>query len=420
MTFNARTSRNSGDMILIVEDSPTQAEQLCYILEKHDYQVTVARNGNAALAMIKEVRPTLIISDILMPEMDGYELCRRIKALDDCRDIPVILLTSLSDPRAVIKGLECGADNFITKPYEEEYLVFQLSYLLANRYQSGERGGLPELKISLAGQEYGIRSDRRQILDLLLSTYEAAVRKNNELIRARNELNEMNEKLKTAIQDLEAFNYTVSHDLRQPLNYIGMASQAIKQLSDDKLDEESKECLNLVVDGVQQMSNLIETLFRFSNSAHSEMHLKMVDLSINARIIAANLRTTRPERQVTFKIAEGLMAYGDSGLLYVVLENLLGNAWKYTGEQKQAVIEFGSIENNGTTAFFVRDNGPGFDMADAEKIFVPFKRLPGMAKFKGHGIGLATVERIIRRHGGRVWAEGQPASGAVFYFALNP
>ncbi|MBC8017826.1 MAG: response regulator [Verrucomicrobia bacterium] len=407
-------------MILIVEDSPTQAEQLRFILEKNHYCVSVARNGKEALAMMNQVQPGLIISDIVMPEMDGYELCRRIKDHDEVCNIRIILLTSLSDPLDVIRGLECGADNFITKPYNEEYLISRIGYLLGNRYEPQDCASLPELKITFEGKEFGITSSRNQILDLLLSTYETAILKNKELIRTRNELNERNEQLKNAVHDLEAFNYTVSHDLRQPLNYIGMASQAIKQLSDDKLDEESKECLNLVVNGVKQMSDLIETLFRFSNSAHSEMHQKMVDLSINARIIAANLKTTEPERQVSFKIAEGLMAYGDSGLLYVVLENLLGNAWKYTGEQRQAVIEFGSVEYNGTTAFFVRDNGPGFDMADAEKIFIPFKRLSGMARFKGHGVGLATVERIIRRHDGKVWAEGQPGSGAVFYFSLNP
>ena len=420
MTFNARTSENSGDMILIVEDSLTQAEQLCYILEKHDYQVMVACNGNAALEMIKETRPTLIISDILMPEMDGYELCRRIKSLDDCRDIPVILLTCLSDPRDVIKGLECGADNFITKPYNEEYLLSRITDILASRHHTQENRALPGLEITFGCQKYLVTSNRRQILDLLLSTYEAAIRKNNELISARDELSELNEQLKTANQDLEAFNYTVSHDLRQPLNTISSACQLIELLGGDKIDEESKRCLKMANEGVKQMSNLITTLLRFSHSAHSELHRKMVDLGIIARVVAANLGTTEPGRQVTFIIAEGLMANCDPELLMLLMENLLGNAWKYTSAQRQAVIELVSTEIDGKTVFFVRDDGPGFSMADAEKLFAPFKRLPGTVEFKGHGIGLATVERIIRRHDGKVWAEGEPGKGATFYFTLHP
>jgi signal transduction histidine kinase len=129
---------------------------------------------------------------------------------------------------------------------------------------------------------------------------------------------------------------------------------------------------------------------------------------------------TEPERQVTFRIAEGLTAIGDPELLYIVLDNLIGNAWKYTGRQKQAVIDLGSTEHNGTTTYFVRDNGPGFSMADAEKLFIPFNRLPGTAEFIGHGIGLATVDRIIRRHNGKLWAEAVPGSGATFYFTLHP
>jgi two-component system, sensor histidine kinase and response regulator len=355
-----------------------------------------------------------------MPEMDGYELCRHIKTRDDCRNVPVILLTSLVDPQDVIRGLACGADNFFTKPYNEEYLLSRVSDMLANRHHDQENHALPGLEITFGCQTYLITSSRRQILDLLLSTYEAAIRKNNELVSARDELSELNEQLKSANQEMKAFNYTVSHDLCQPLNNIIVACQAIEILNRDILDGESKELLKVAIDGVSRMGDLISTLLRFSHSAHSELHRVMVDLGKIARVTAADLRLTEPERQVTFKIAEGVMANGDPELLKVVLENLIGNAWKYTGGQRQALIEFGSAENNGTTVFFVRDNGPGFSMADAEELFVPFKRLPGMTGFKGHGIGLATVERIIRRHDGKVWAEGQPGSGAVFYFTLNP
>jgi len=414
------TGGNSGELILVVEDSPTQAAQLRYMLEKHHYRVAVAGNAGEAMAMIAAQLPALVISDIVMPEMDGYELCRHIKTRDDCRNVPVILLTSLVDPRDVIKGLECGADNFITKPYNEEHLLSRVSDMLANSHHDQENHAQPGLEITFGCQKYLITSNRRQILDLLLSTYESAIRKNNELINARDELGALNSQLTAANQELAAFNYTVSHDLRQPLNTISSACQVIELLSGDKLDEECKRYIKMAHDGVKQMSDLISTLLRFAQSAHGELHRKMVDLGTIARVIAANLRMTELGRQVTFMIAEGLMANCDPVLLTLVLENLLGNAWKYTSAQMQAVIELGSAEIDGKAVFFVRDNGPGFSMADAEKLFIPFKRLPGTAEFKGLGIGLATVERIIRRHDGKVWAEGEPGRGATFYFTLHP
>lgn len=225
--------------------------------------------------------------------------------------------------------------------------------------------------------------------------------------------------LESTNEELAAFNYTVSHDLRQPLNNIGTACQVIDIMSGDKLDDEEKKCIKIAIDGVMHMSDLIGTLLKFSNSAHSILHLEKVDLTNIAKIISAQLRLTDPERNVTFIIAEEVKANGDSELLNVVLENLLNNAWKYTGAQQQTIIEFGSTEKEGTPVYFLKDNGHGFGMVDAEKLFIPFKRLSGTIEYSGHGIGLATVERIIRRHQGRVWAEGEPGKGATFYFTLG-
>jgi light-regulated signal transduction histidine kinase (bacteriophytochrome) len=148
------------------------------------------------------------------------------------------------------------------------------------------------------------------------------------------------------------------------------------------------------------------------------MHRDKVDLSGMAREVAASLERAETERQVTFRIANGIEVNGDAKLLNIVLDNLIGNAWKYSGNREGTVIEFGVTERDGKPAYFVRDNGPGFDMAYAEKLFIPFQRLPGAEEFKGNGIGLATVERIIRRHGGRIWAESEPGKGATFYFTL--
>jgi signal transduction histidine kinase len=167
------------------------------------------------------------------------------------------------------------------------------------------------------------------------------------------------------------------------------------------------------------MNHLIDALLNFSSVARVELHKETVDLSAMAHLAAEELKLSEPERRVTLRLAEGLSAEGDPNLLRLVLSNLLGNAWKYTGTREEAIIEFGTMEIDGKPAYFVRDNGPGFDMADVGKLFVPFQRLAGAGERRGFGIGLATVERIIRRHGGKVGAEGELGKGATFYFTLS-
>ena len=225
--------------------------------------------------------------------------------------------------------------------------------------------------------------------------------------------------LALANQELEAFNYTVAHDLRKPLTVVSGYCQVVKELCGNQLDGHCKEYLQQVYNGTLRMNRLIDALLNFSHLGHVELHREMVDLSDMAQLVAAEQKLAEPGRPAEFRIAAGVRAYGDANLLRVVLDNLLGNAWKYTGKRERAVIEFGVTEIDGKPAWFVRDNGEGFDMADAEKLFIPFQRLPGAAEFKGFGIGLATVERIIRRHGGKIWAEGEPDQGSTFYFTLS-
>src|SRR5437899_4605992 len=200
MNVPKETSEEKPD-ILVVEDSPTQAEKLKYILEQHDYQVSVAQHGLQALAWMQNRKPILVISDIMMPEMDGYQLCRRIKEDKKLKDVPVILLTSLSDPVDVIKGLECGADNFIVKPYNEHYLLSRIQYILINRELYKSEKMQMGIEIFFAGQKYFITSERQQILNLLLSTYETAVQKNDELIKAKDELKALNERLEEMVEN---------------------------------------------------------------------------------------------------------------------------------------------------------------------------------------------------------------------------
>jgi signal transduction histidine kinase len=225
--------------------------------------------------------------------------------------------------------------------------------------------------------------------------------------------------LETANRELEAFNYTVSHDLRRPLTIINGYSQIIQEHCCARLSGECREYLREISDETMRMNRLIDTLLDFSRIMRTEMKLETIDLSGMAKRVAAELKSAEPERRVEFLIAEGITVTGDANLLLIALENLLGNAWKYTGQKEEGVIEVGTTVKNGKSVVFVRDNGMGFDMAFAEKIFLPFQRLPGAEAFRGSGIGLATVERIVRRHGGDVWAEGEKERGATFFFALR-
>ncbi|PWB56977.1 MAG: hypothetical protein C3F06_00360 [Candidatus Methanoperedenaceae archaeon] len=207
------------DEILIVEDSPTQAQMLKFLLEKHDYRVSIANNGKEALEMITMRKPAIIVSDIIMPEMDGFELCRHIKETGNIKDIPVILLTALCDPKDVLKGLECGANDFITKPYEEKYIVSRVQSMLTDSLSPETEKIQSGIKVFFGGQEYYITAQRQQILNLLLSTYETAVRKNLELQRAQDELRaltlDLERKVEERTMELKSVNEQLSRDIAE-------------------------------------------------------------------------------------------------------------------------------------------------------------------------------------------------------------
>jgi PAS domain S-box-containing protein len=224
--------------------------------------------------------------------------------------------------------------------------------------------------------------------------------------------------LKAINEELESFSYSVSHDLRAPLRSINGFSQVLLEDYADKLDEEGKDCLGRVKAASEHLARLIDDLLDLSRMTRSEMSHERVDLSVLVRDFARELEQSDPEREVEFILEDGIVAEGDQRLLRVVIENLLRNAWKFTGNQPRARIEFGLTEFEGTQTSFVRDNGVGFDMAYADKLFGAFQRLHGTSEFPGTGIGLATVQRIIRRHGGSVWAQGAVGQGATFYFTL--
>ena len=244
-------------------------------------------------------------------------------------------------------------------------------------------------------------------------------RKNEQEIRHLNEQHQIQlRQLEVANRELEAFSYSVSHDLRAPLRGIDGWTNALMSEAGPVLGERGRVYLDRVCSEARRMGELIDDLLNLSRVARAEMRQVSVPLSELAGAILLRFQQAEPERQVQFEIEPGLCARGDAGLLRIVLENLLGNAWKFTAKRPQSLIRFGRAKSRGETAYVVCDNGAGFDMAFAKKLFAPFQRMHRASEFPGTGIGLATVQRIIHRHGGRVWAEAALGQGTAIYFTL--
>lgn len=237
--------------------------------------------------------------------------------------------------------------------------------------------------------------------------------------QAEEEVRQRTAELEASNRELEAFSYSVSHDLRAPLRSMEGFSSALVEDYADKLDDQGKQYLKYVQESSELMARLIDDLLKLSRVTRSEMSREEVNLSEMARNIVAEREKAEPHRRVEATIAPDITVYGDFNLLRVALDNLLGNAWKFSGNAASPRIEVGAVIHNGRPAYFVRDNGVGFDMKYAGKLFQPFQRLHKVTEFPGTGIGLATVQRIIRRHGGEVWAESKAGEGATFYFTLD-
>jgi len=218
---------------------------------------------------------------------------------------------------------------------------------------------------------------------------------------------------------LEAFSYSVSHDLRAPLRVIDGFSALLFEEYADGLDQQARNYIRRIRTGIQKISGLIDDLLNLSRVSRATLRKEMIDLTELAHGVATDLQNRDPAREVAIDIADGLCACGDARLMTIVLVNLLGNAWKYSAKQAPAHIAFGHGTKGKENVFYIRDDGAGFDMAHAGKLFTPFQRLHRDSEFEGTGIGLATVHRIISRHGGRIWAEAVPGAGATFFFTLG-
>jgi signal transduction histidine kinase len=414
-----------GLHVVVAEDSPTQAELLRQALADAGYAVTVVSNGLDALAAARSLRPGVVVTDVMMPDMDGYQLCRAIKTDPVLRDIPVMLVTSLQGIDDIVTALESGADNFIRKPFETKALLARLDFLLANRRLRSHSKMQFGIEISLGGRRHLITADREQILDLLFSSYEEAVQANEELRERQQEVQAHNLQLAARAVELEeanaqlrSFSHSVSHDLRSPLATISGFSSLLLQKHAAGLDPRAVRFLNGIHQETGRMMRIVEDVLYLAGIERAKLARTDVDLAAEAHEVVENLRQAHPERQVRFECVPEAHARCDERLLRIALTNLLGNAWKFTGKREDARIAFRTLE--GGTVFCVEDNGAGFDMAQAHRLFKPFERLHRNEEFEGFGIGLATVQRIVALHGGRIWAESAPGEGARFCFTLPP
>ncbi len=358
--------------ILLVDDVAMNLVVLEAQLSGLGYHLDRASSGEQALSMLRHRAYAVMLLDVQMPGLDGYEVARRARASAETSEVPIVFVTSMSETlESELSGYGAGAVDFLFKPVNTEIL----------------------------------RGKVRVFVELFLSKCALA----SEI-----------EAHKKTLAELEAFNYSVSHDLRAPLRPLEGFSQALLEDYGERLDEPAKDMLHRMKRAAHHMNALISDLLKLSKLERTTMHLVDVDLAEVADAIVGELRNNEPDRQVEVVSLREAHVEADPALLRIALENLVRNAWKFTQHQPHPRIELGEKTVDREQVYFIRDNGAGFDPAQAKRLFQPFQRMHSSKDFEGTGIGLAIVQRIIRRHGGRVWAEAALGQGASFYFTLDP
>ena len=376
--------------VLLIEDNPGDARLIQEMLSEdghHVFELVHADQLSKGFECLERGSVDVILLDLGLPDSQGIDTLNAL--LSKAQQISIIVQTGLADEELAIKAVKAGAQDYLIK-------------------------GQIDSRLLSRSIRYAI--ERKKMTEELRETRDYLQKLNDELERR---VAERTAHLEAANKDLEAFSYSVSHDLRAPLRSIDGFSQIVLEDYTDKLDDQGKDYLGRIRAASQRMALLIDDLLNLSRISQAELSREQVNLSNLATSILEELKRNEPARQVEFLVQEGLIDSGDQRLLRIVLENLLGNAWKFTSKHARAKIEFGQLKIGMRDVYFVRDNGAGFDMAYADKLFVPFQRLHSLSEFSGTGIGLATVQRIIQRHGGAVWAEGALGKGATFYFSFE-
>ncbi|MGK5072340.1 hybrid sensor histidine kinase/response regulator [Janthinobacterium sp. ZB1P44] len=437
--------------ILIVEDSPTQAERLRRLIQSLHYNARVAANGQLALAAIRERKPHLVLSDIVMPEMNGYDLCRAIKSDPTLRDIPVILVTSLNDPKDIIRGIECGADNFIRKPYAEDYLLNRISHMLMNQKLRKNQNVEIGIALYLGDQKHFINAERQQILDLLISTYEQAVQVNGELQARERQVIELNMRLahhaaeletinrEIALKNLElaeasrmksAFIANMSHELRTPLNaIIGFTGALLMKLPGPLTSDQDKQ-LNTIRASARHLLSLINDILDVAKIEAGKLTLSIEPVHCQDLMaeVADTLRPLAQQKGLALEMALGeagqppVIIDTDRRALTQILINLLNNAIKFT-EQGTVRICLAQREEDGVlvTEMSIADSGAGIKEEDQAKLFQAFSQLDSTSTrhVEGAGLGLYLCQNLANAIGGALFFNSDYGSGSTFTLALR-
>jgi two-component system NtrC family sensor kinase len=389
--------------ILAVDDDLDYRGLLGDRLRKRGYDVVYAASGEQAIELLAVQRVDCILLDRSMAGIGGIETCRRLKNSMVVRDTPLIIVTASEQRDAMIEGLGAGADDFVSKSSGFDVLSARIQAQIRRRHNEDEQ-----------------RKVREQLLRSELDAAEARAAK--ALVEARAAMSEAlertNEELARTNRELEAFNYSVSHDLRAPLRTVSAFTHAIVEELGGQLGDKGRDHIRRILAATARMSDLIDALLQLARISRSPIGRHLVDLSHLAALVLDELARRDPERHVGLEITPGLIIDADGRLIRILLDNLLGNAWKSTAGTEAARIGVGKEDRGGEPVYFVCDNGAGFDAAQADRLFTPFQHLHSGGELTGMGIGLATVRRIIERHGGKIWAEGALGHGTTIRFTV--
>lgn len=384
----------STSKILIVEDEGIVAFNLQQRLQHMGYHITgLAESGQEGLALVSRERPDLVLMDIhIKGEMDGIELA---SALNRDFDLPIIYLTAYSEDTTLERARRTRPYGYLIKPFSEREL---------------------HATVQMALERHEVQAALSESQAKLQQSLEAVRRVNEEL---EERVVERTAELRQHVRELEAFSHTAAHDLRSPIRAISGLSQILIETHGDALGDEGRQMLERMAHAARRMGELIDALLSLSKLSRAPLLRADVDLSAVAREVERALREAQPERNMLVDIADDLHAQADQALIRSVIDNLMRNAWKFTRERSPGHIEVGRQNRGGRAVYYVRDNGCGFEMVHADKLFGAFFRLHDEQHYGGSGLGLSIAQRIVQRHGGEIWAEGEVGRGATMYFTLG-
>jgi len=348
---------------------------LCDTLSDHGYEIVGFTAAEAALEALARTKFDLLLSDLMMPGMDGIALLQAAQSIDP--DLVGVIMTGEGSIASAVDAMKIGALDYILKPFKLSAVLPVLSRALTVR----------QLRLKNAELEKSLR--------------ERAV------------------ELEAANRELETFSYSVSHDLRAPLRAVRGFSEMLAENHESQMSDEALRLLGCVTQGAKRMEQLIEALLNFSHLGRRSLAMRPVDMTALVQQVIEALRAQQPERQLEVRMNELPGCIGDPVLLEQVFVNLLSNAFKFTRGKEHPIVETGCQELNGERVYFVRDNGVGFDMHYAQRLFGTFQRMHSQDEFEGTGLGLSIAARIVQRHGGRIWAEAAVGEGAKFQFTLS-